>query len=93
MTPWPELDVTNIHTIFDDAATANEELQHGDQGGVVTAYLAMPVAKSKVTSKAKAVASTTAVKAGAKLMAKALAGPSPPPKASPQQEVCPHEDN
>jgi hypothetical protein len=72
MTPWPELDVTNIRTIFDDTATANEELQHGDQGGVVTAYLAMPVAKSKVT--AKAVASTTAVKAGAKLMAKALAG-------------------
>ena len=92
MTPWPELDVTNIHTIFDDTATANEELQHGDQGGVVTAYLAMPVAKSKVTAKAKAVASTTAVKAGAKLMAKALAGPPPPPKASQQQEVCPHEE-
>ena len=85
MTPWPELDVTHIHTMFDVAAPAIEELQHEDEGEGPTVYLATAMAKPK----AKAM-TTVHAKATAKMVANALAGPPPPPTASATQEVCPH---
>ena len=62
MTPWPSLDVNQIQTIFAGVATT-EELQHEDQGEVVTAYLAMPVAKPKAILKSAAKAAAPAGKA------------------------------